>query len=352
MKRLTTFRYAMTSSICGVAVTMAAMSFVAPAVPAMAQQMSDPVEISATAIGRPPIFSNIFVDVGQAKDYWEDAGADVDFRWFQRGSDTAKAVVTGDVAIGFTSSQAALNLIASGAPVVAVAGMPNQDWLVASNDPDVKGCEDLKGKTVAADGINNARYLFLASVVQTCGLTLDDLQLIDLANAPLVKAGIAGQVNSGVFHIDELAQVEGNTGQKWVLIDTPPEIKEGLHYAMLIASKDAIENNREGLVRFLEGWIRTQQLMSSSDAGDKKAFAEIANKANEAGVDVNMAAIDSYQDINYWVNDDGLNEKQVMSQLDELVNVGSVKADSKPSYDQVVDPSLYAEAKKRVEEKM
>jgi NitT/TauT family transport system substrate-binding protein len=188
--------------------------------------------------------------------------------------------------------------------------------------------------------------------VQTCGLTLDDLQLIDLANAPLVKAGIAGQVNSGVFHIDELAQVEGNTGQKWVLIDTPPEIKEGLHYAMLIASKDAIENNREGLVRFLEGWIRTQQLMSSSDAGDKKAFAEIANKANEAGVDVNMAAIDSYQDINYWVNDDGLNEKQVMSQLDELVNVGSVKADSKPSYDQVVDPSLYAEAKKRVEEKM
>ena len=32
--------------------------------------------------------------------------------------------------------------------------MPNQDWLVASDDPNVKECKDLKGKTVAADGIN------------------------------------------------------------------------------------------------------------------------------------------------------------------------------------------------------
>lgn len=352
MTGLRIFQNIMKGSVCSIAAALAASTFVAaPAAPAMAAEMMEPVAISATAIGRPPIFSNIFVDVGQTLGYWDAVGAKVDFRWFQRGSDTAKAVVTGDVAIGFTSSQAGLNLIASGAPVVAVAAMPNLDWLVASKDPSVKGCADLKGKTVAADGINNARYLYLASVVQSCGLTLDDLQLIDLANAPLVKAGIAGQVDSGVFHIDELAQVEGNTGQKWFLIDAPPEITQGLHYAMLIASNDAIANNREGLVRFLEGWILTQNMMSSHSPADKVAFAGVANKANEAGFDVNLAAINSYQAINYWVNSDGLVEKQIMSQLDALVDVGSVKADSKPAFDKIVDPSLYAEALKRVEEK-
>lgn len=351
MTRLTEYRYTIKSTLCGVAATMAAVSFVAPTGPAAAAEMMKPVSISASAIGRPPIFSNIFADVGQAMGYWENVGVNVDFRWFQRGSDTAKSVVTGDVAIGFTSSQAALNLIASGAPIVAVAGMPNQDWLVASNDPGVKSCKDLKGKTVAADGINNARYLFLAAVVQTCGLTLDDLQLIDLANAPLVKAGIAGQVHTGVFHIDELAQVEGNTGQKWFLIDVPPQIKQGLHYAMLVASKDAIAKNREGLVRFLEGWILTQDMMSSTEPADKAAFAGVANKANDAGFDVNLAAINSYQSIDYWVDNNGLVEKQIMSQLDELVKVGSVKADSKPAFDKIVDPSLYAEAFKRVEDK-
>ena len=79
------------------------------------------LKISASAIGRPPIFSNTFVDVGQAKGYWKNAGLDVDFRWFQRGTDTGKAVVTGDAQVGLTATPPAVNLIASGADVVAVA---------------------------------------------------------------------------------------------------------------------------------------------------------------------------------------------------------------------------------------
>ncbi len=319
---------------------------------ASAQNMAKPVKLSASAIGRPPIFSNTFVDVGEAMGYFKAAGVDVNFRWFQRGSDTAKSVVTGDVAVGFTSSQAGLNLIAAGAPVVAIAGMPNQDWIVATDDSAVKGCADLKGKTVTADGINNARYLYLASVVATCGLKLSDMKLLDLANAPLVKAGIAGQVHSGVFHIDELAQVEFKTNKKWRLIEAPPEIKKGLHYAMLIASKKAIEENKEGLIRYLEGWILTQNLMGSSSPADKVAFATVAAKASQIDSQVALSAIDSYQAIPYWVNNDGLDEGQIMSQLDQLVKIGSVKADKKPSYDKIVDRSLYAEALKRVTVKM
>ena len=51
------------------------------------------------------------------------------------------------------------------------------------------------------------------------------------------------------------------------------------------------------------------------------------------------------------MNDDGLNETQMMSQLDKLVKAGSVKAAQKPTYDKIVDKSLYAEAMQRVEAK-
>jgi ABC-type nitrate/sulfonate/bicarbonate transport system substrate-binding protein len=312
---------------------------------------ADPVEIAVSAIGRPPIFSNTYVDVGETMGFFKAAGVDVNFRWFQRGSDTAKSVVTGDVAVGTTSSQAAMNLIASGAPVVAIAGMNSQDWIVASSDPDVEGCEDLKDKTVAADGINNARYLYIAAVVATCGLQLGDMKLIDLANAPLVKAGIAGQVSSGVFHIDELAQVEFATGKKWRVIEAPDAIKKELHYLMLIASQKAIAENKEGLIRFLEGWILTQNFMGSADPADKVGFATIAANASQIDFEVALSAIDSYQSIGYWVNNDGLDESQIMSQLDQLVKIGSVKPEQKPSFDKIVDTSLYAEAKKRVEQK-
>ncbi len=351
MSTATGFKCVQKSSIfLGMMVALAATTFVVPGSNA-AQPAVKPIPIAASAIGRPPIFSNTFADVAEAMGYFKDAGADVTFRWFQRGSDTAKAVVTGDVAVGFTASQPALNLISSGADIVAIAGMPNQDWIIATDDPAVKDCKDLKGKTVAADGINNARTLYLGAVAATCGVQLSDIKHIDLANQPLVKAGIAGQVHAGVWHVDELAQVEFKTGKKWRLIAAPPALMKELHYAMLIASKKAIAENREGVVRFLEGWIRSQKLMGSKAPADKAAFAKVAANASQIDLQVAMTSIDGYQAVNYWVNHDGLVQSQVMSQLDQLVKIGVIKAENKPSYDKIVDKSLYAEALKRVESK-
>jgi ABC-type nitrate/sulfonate/bicarbonate transport system substrate-binding protein len=300
------------------------------------------LKLTATAIGRPPIFSNTFADVGEAMGFWKKAGLDVTFRWFQRGTDTAKAVVTGDAAIGFTATPPAANLIASGAKIKIVAGMPNQDWVIASDE--AKDCKGLKGKTVAADGINNTRYLYLQSYLATCGLKISDIKAINLANTPLVKAGIAKQVHSGVFHIDELAQVEHAT-KKWNIMDVPASIAEGLHYAVLVANDNAIKNDREALVRFLVGWIETQKMMGSKDPKTMEKVAEIAAKAKNVDKSVALNAIKAFH---YWVNNNGLNEKQMMSQVQELVKVGSMKA-KPPTYAQLVDTSLYAEAAKRVE---
>ena len=327
-------------ALLSVMAAISAMTFYASS--ASAEDM----KFSASAIGRPPIFSNTFVDVGQAKGYWKKAGLDMNFRWFQRGTDTAKAVVTGDVQVGYTATPPAVNLIASGAPIVAIAGMPNQDWVIASNE--AKDCKDLKGKTVAADGINNTRTLFLQSVLQTCGLQMSDVKMIDLANQPLVKAGIADQVHSAVWHIDELAQVEHKTGKKWALIPVPKEIYAGLHYAVLITSKKAIQENREGVIRFLVGWIQTQKLMSSKKPEDQAEFAKIAAEGSQIDLAVAKSAIVDFQKLPYWVNDDGLSQKQLMAQVDQLVKVGVMKPENKPSYDKIVDKSLYIEAAKRV----
>ena len=117
------------------------------------------------------------------------------------------------------------------------------------------------------------------------------------------------------------------------------------------ASQTAIAENKEGLIRFLEGWILTQNFMGSANPADKVGFATIAANASQIDFEVALSAIDSYQSIGYWVNNDGLDESQIMSQLDQLVKIGSVKPEQKPSFDKIVDTSLYAEAKKRVEQK-
>lgn len=344
MSKMTGSGFVPKKSLLGAMLALSAMTFCVPS----SGNAAD-IKLAASAIGRPPIFSNTFVDVGEDLGYWKKVSLDMSFRWFQRGTDTAKSVITGDVQVGYTATPVAVNLIAAGAPVVVIAGMPNQDWIIASDTLSVKGCKDLKGQTVAADGINNARWLFLKSVAESCELKLTDMTPIDLANAPLVKAGIAGQVHSSVFHVDELAQIEFKTGKKWHLIPVPASIKEGLHYGSVLASKKAIADDREGVVRFLEGWILTQKLMSSTASADQAEFAKIAAKASQIDVAVAKDAIESFQKINYWVNNDGLDEKQMMGQVDEMIKDGLMKPDAKPSYDKLVDKSLYAEAMKRVE---
>jgi phosphoenolpyruvate carboxylase len=66
-------------------------------------------------------------------------------------------------------------------------------------------------------------------------------------------------------------------------------------------------------------------------------------------VGVAKGAIESFHKINYWVNNDGLNEKQMMGQVNEMVKDGLMKPEAKPTYDKLVDKSLYNEAMKRVE---
>jgi ABC-type nitrate/sulfonate/bicarbonate transport system substrate-binding protein len=343
MRKVSRSGFVPKTSLLSAMLALSAMTFCLPN-----GAKAEDIKLASSAIGRPPIFSNTFADVGEALGYWKKIGLDISFRWFQRGTDTAKAVITGDVQVGYTATPVAVNLIAAGAPIVIVAGMPNQDWIIASDTPSVKGCKDLKGQTVATDGINNARWLFLKSVAESCGLKLTDMTPIDLANAPLVKAGIAGQVHTAVLHVDELAQIEFNTKKNWQLIPVPPSIKEGLHYGSVLASKKAIADNREGVVRFLEGWIMTQKLMSSTKPADMDEFAKIAAKAGSFDVGVAKGAIESFHQINYWVNNDGLDEKQMMGQANDMVKDGLLKADAKPSYDKLVDKSLYAEAMKRV----
>ncbi len=316
---------------------------------ARAQAVSGaPIKITVTAVGRPPIFSNTFIDVAESLGYFKDAGLDVSTRWFQRASDTAKIILTGEADVGWTASTPGLNLMASGAPVVAIAGQNTQDWVIASDDPIVKSCADLKGKTVAADGINNARYLYLGALLETCKLSLSDVTPIDLANAALVKAGIAGQVHNGVFHVDELAEIGFRTGKPWHLIAAPDAIAKGLHYGMILTTRKEIADHREALIRFLEVWIRTQRFMSSTAPQDRERFAAIVSKASQIDPKVAMAAIEKLQSIGYWVNDLGLDRDQMMRQVAQLVQIGTIEQAVAPSYDKIVDPSLYEAAAKRL----
>ena len=333
-------------------VAMAALSIVLLSLSASALSSSgttlEPILIKASVIGSPiPIFSSLYVNVAQEEGYFKKLGLNVSVKYYGRGTDVARTVVTGDAVIAMTATPAVLAVIAGGAPVVAVGGMQNQDFFVASSVPGVTGCGSLKGQAVAADGIGNTRYIYLKAYLATCGLSMSDIDATNLANSQLVQAAAAGVVKTAVFHIDELAQVEyQKPSTKWISMPTPPDLEKQLHYTMLLVRKSALQSqsSRQAVVRYLAAFILAERWMSNP--ANLEAFAQLAAKATGDNPTVAKNAIQQFNRIGYWGSGMGMAKPAVDSEINLLVANGVIKKGQAPSYDKAVDTSIYPEALK------
>jgi ABC-type nitrate/sulfonate/bicarbonate transport system substrate-binding protein len=304
--------------------------------------------ISISAIGPPPIYISLYVDVAEKEGYFKKVGLEnPSVRYFQNGAQVATEVITGAALAAATATQASEIAMAGGTPIVAIAGMNSQDFFVASQLPDVHSCSDLKGKTVSYDQPNGARDLYLAAYLATCHLKVSDVQLVSSQNAALIKAATAGQVTTGVFHINELASVEATTHQRWTQLARPPSIENNEHYGMLIVQKSSIRSQRTVLTRFLAAWILATRFME--DPKNVAAFARIASAATGDPLAGDRIAIPAFQKIGFWdQTDHGLTKARVLGSLKILESIGAVKVDQAPSYNQMVDLSLYPAAQKLV----
>ncbi len=308
----------------------------------------EPISIKASVIGSPiPIFSSLYVNVAQEEGFFKKLGLNVSVKYYGRGTDVARTVVTGDATIAMTATPAVLAVIAGGAPVVAVGGMQNQDFFVASSVPGVTRCGSLKGQTIAADGIGNSRYIYLKAYLTTCGLSMSDIDATNLANSQLVQAAAAGVVKTAVFHIDELAQVEyQKPSTTWVSMPTPPALEKQLHYTMLLVRKNTLQSQsgRQAVVRYLAAFILAEKWMSNPANLD--AFAQLAAKATGDDPTVAKNAVQQFNRIGYWSSGMGMAKSAVDSEINLLVTNGVIKKSQAPSYGRAVDTSIYPEALK------
>ena len=304
--------------------------------------------ISISAIGPPPIYISLYVEVAEKQGYFKKVGLEnPSVRYFQNGAQVATEVITGAALAAATATQASEIAMAGGTPIVAIAGLNSQDFFVASQLADVHSCSDLKGKTVSYDQPNGARDLYLAAYLATCHLKISDVQLVSSQNAALIKAATAGQVTTGVFHINELASVEATTHKQWTQLARPASIQNTEHYGMLIVQKSSIRSQRTVLTRFLAAWILATRFME--DPKNVAAFARIASAATGDPLAGDRIAIPAFQKIGFWdQTDHGLTRARVLGSLKILEGIGAVKAGQAPGYNQMVDLSLYPAAQKLV----
>jgi NitT/TauT family transport system substrate-binding protein len=308
----------------------------------------EPISLTYGTAGTPVVYGSIMMHVADEQGLLDKYGLNVTFQNFSNGADSVRAVIGGQVDAALTSTSSLVNVNAQGGSVRGMIGMDKPDYYIASTDPDIKDCKDLKGQTIGVDQTGGARYNSTVTMLASCGLTVDDVEFVNFAGPPVIQALVQGQITVANLHYDEEAFIEATTDVKVEeVISLVKDVNPDTHYVLQVATSDYIEKNRDAVVRLTAAYIEANNFVR--DPANSERFAEIASKYNQQPVDVAKKAVDLFLDFDFWPEGSGLDETKIMGVVQEQIDAGAVTDANAPSYEDLVDPSIYDEAVQLVE---
>ncbi|BCB78349.1 hypothetical protein GCM10022251_30640 [Phytohabitans flavus] len=295
--------------------------------------------------GIPPIYLNTVMYVAKEQGYFSDRQLDVTLRPLTTGADVGRAVQSGEIQGGIIGTPGAVALRATGGSIVSVMGFPKPSYLLASTDPSVTTCASVKGKTVAVDAVGAPKALGLASMIASCGLGKNDVSTINVGGPPTVDALVADQVKLAVLHPDELATVRSKlaAGTQVHEIMTLAGVDPLVHYTMLVIRSDMLKADRGTYVNLVAA-LR-QAIAFMFDPANAKRVADIAASITKEPAGVTQLALPQFLQLGVWPKDgDGLDRAAVQHTIDAAVAAGNVPKAKAPTFDDMVDPSVFADS--------
>ena len=307
-----------------------------------APALAESPKIVVAIPGIPPIYSVTIMYVAEKQGFFKKYGANTQIRPFDNGTAAARAVVAGDVDMAWSPTPPVINQISNaGVPLVAVYGMQNPDWVIATTETG-KTCKDIVGQDVGVDSVGGARSVALRSMLTGCpGVTIKDAKQVALGSGS-GPAMIAGRLKYAVLHLDDLAAIQAQ-GKKLTILLAMKNTNPTSHYLMLVARKDNLAKKRDGMVRTVAALIEAARYMQDPKNAD--AVAQIATVTGHDKA-VSKAALKEFLAINFWAaKDDGLPRKKLEAVAKLMKKIGAIKPDKTPvSFENLVDPSIWKDA--------
>jgi NitT/TauT family transport system substrate-binding protein len=295
--------------------------------------------------GIPPVISGLLPYIAQKEGFYKKYGVNVVIRNFQTGTDATRAVADGQLDAAIMPPALLMELAAKGVPVVGIQGQEVPDWLVASTDPAVSSCAQLKGQGVSVDAVGGIRYTALASMVKSCGLTIKDIKPLVFPGNNAPQGLIAGQLKVSVLHLNELIDVQQRLGSKVHVLMRMSQTSPSTMYEMYGVLKPTLAKKRQAFVDMVAAQIATLKWMTNP-ANLSKA-AQLGTVVGDSAA-VMKQALQQYYQMGFWtLNGSGMPQANVNKMIQVQIAVGNLTASNAPAYAKIVDQTVYADAAKK-----
>lgn len=216
--------------------------------------------------------------LGKDKNYYKDAGIDLDIRSGNGSSSAHRLVANGDSDFAYGSCAAMATLAAQGAPLISVGVIDamGTEAILVRPDAGVESIEDLKGKkllTTANAGVNT----FFPLVLKNAGLSESDLNLTNVPDGALVSAYLQGTGDAiGILGglDDKPAEIKANGGDEPVAFPYSDFGVNQVGYC-LSAHTDTVKNNPDLVKRFVGATVKAYKEAESNPDTAVASMADI-----------------------------------------------------------------------------
>src|SRR5215467_10127041 len=283
----------------------------------------------------PPNVVHIPPYIAKELGFFAENNIDAEFVTFEGGTQTLRGSVAGGLDITGTSSDPAIIAAAKGAGTKALGSYSHklsQSMLVQG---DIKSCKDLKGRKIGIQEVGAFNEVMSRAVLATCGLTPKDVQYVPVSTKGRVPGLLANQIDTAILHVDQAIVAKKKKPDLNILVNLWEPLPKWL-YAAYIAPEKEIANNRQLYIDLMAALIKANRYIYNN----KAKVVEIATKYTQQDSDVVGQTYDILATAGAWPVNDGLHKDMVEWTINKQVELGTIKAEEKPSYEKLIDLSV------------
>lgn len=191
--------------------------------------------------------SSLFTAIEQG--YFEEVGITVEPQQFEAGPAEITAMQSGDIDIA-QIGHGAHSLCINGDAVVFQFDQLSQADAVVVDKSRVASAEELAGKTVGVSS-GTSSEIILQFVLEDAGLTMDDINAVEMQVSGMTTALIQGQIDAAATWSPNTVTIEQELGENYLVLGTNIDYTDRAAFpSSFVCLPDYAEENAEVLARF------------------------------------------------------------------------------------------------------
>ena len=199
--------------------------------------------------------------------YLEEEGITVNLVEFQDGPTIISAMESGSIDVGYIGQGAHKLCINGKATIFALSHISNGDALIGGEG--ITSVEDLKGKKVAYASGTSSEDILVNSLTSV-GMTMDDIDAIDMDPAGIVSAMLSGKVDAAATWSPNSLKILEEDANATKLTDNMTFADTTVSLA--ICMPKYAEENRDVLVRFTRALLKAMDYAAADHQEETAAL--------------------------------------------------------------------------------